>query len=158
MTQRGVPSMPKLPESVLVVIYTPALDVLLLERADHPGFWQSVTGSRNAVDEPLPATCVREVAEETGFTPSVAQLDDWKVSHRFEIYRHWRHRYESGVTHNTEHVFGLCLPHRFEPRLDPLEHVAYRWLTWRAAADACFSWTNAEAIHRLGALPANRGA
>ena len=144
--------MPKLPESVLVVIYTPALDVLLLERADHPGFWQSVTGSRHAIDEPLRATCLREVAEETGFMPPAEQLDDWNVSHRFEIYEQWRHRYAAGVTHNTEHVFGLCLPDRFEPRLNPLEHVAHRWLAWRNAADACFSWTNAEAIRRLGAL------
>ena len=29
---------PKIPESVLVVIHTPALEVLLLERADAPGF------------------------------------------------------------------------------------------------------------------------
>ena len=35
----------KIPVSVLVVIHTPALDVLLLERAKHPGLWQSVTGS-----------------------------------------------------------------------------------------------------------------
>ncbi len=150
--------MPKLPESVLVVIYTPALDVLLLERADHPGFWQSVTGSRQRLDEPLPATCIREVAEETGFTLSAGQLDDWNLSHRFEIYEHWRHRYATGVTHNTEHVFGLCVPHRFEPRLNPLEHTRHRWLDWRAAADACFSWTNAESIRRLGQLEANRGA
>ena len=57
---------PKIPESVLVVIYTPALDVLLIERADAPGFWQSVTGSKDAVDEPLASTAMREVAEETG--------------------------------------------------------------------------------------------
>jgi len=150
--------MPKLPESVLVVIYTPALDVLLLERADHSGFWQSVTGSRHTVDEPLPVTCVREVAEETGFEPSADQLDDWNVSHRFEIYEHWRYRYAAGVTHNTEHVFGLCVPHRFEPHLNPLEHIRHRWLDWRAAADACFSWTNAQSIRCLERLEANRGA
>lgn len=140
----------KLPESVLVVIYTPALDVLLIERADQPGFWQCVTGSRDAVDEPLRATGVREVAEETGLIVSPDQLDDWHLCNRYQIYEHWRHRYASGVTHNTEHVFGLCVPHPFEPRLDPREHLRHRWLAWRAAADACFSRTNAEAIRRLG--------
>ena len=144
----------KIPESVLVVIYTPAFDVLLIERADHPGFWQSVTGSRNAVDGPLRATCVREVAEETGLVVLADQFDDWKLSHCFEIYPNWRHRYASGVTHNTEHVFGLCRPHRFEPQLDAREHTRYQWLGWRDAADACFSWTNAEAIRRLGELGA----
>lgn len=149
---------PKIPESVLVVIYTPALDVLLLERADHPGFWQCVTGSRNAADEPLRTTCVREVAEETGLVLQPDQLDDWQLSHRFAIYPQWLHRYAVGVTHNTEHVFGCCLQQRFEPRLDPREHERYRWLSWREAADACFSWTNAEAIRRLGGLQQNRGS
>jgi dATP pyrophosphohydrolase len=140
----------KLPESVLVVIYTPALDVLLLERADHPGFWQSVTGSRAAATEPLTATCVREVQEETGWIASPADFEDWNLEHRYAIYAEWRHRYEAGVTHNNEHVFGLCLPGSFVPTLAASEHINYRWLGWRAAADACFSWTNAEAIRRLG--------
>jgi dATP pyrophosphohydrolase len=146
----------KVPESVLVVIYTLALDVLIIERADHPGFWQSVTGSKATLDEPLHAVCVREVAEETGLSVTAEQLDDWKIVHRFAIYEHWRHRYAEGVTHNTEHVFGLCLLQRFEPRLNPLEHSRYQWLPWRAAADACFSWTNAEAIRRLDSLQAGR--
>jgi len=148
----------KIPVSVLVVLYTPVLDVLLLERADHPGFWQSVTGSRHAADEPLRTTCVREVGEETGLVVLPAQLDDWNLSHRFAIYEHWRHRYAPGVTHNTEHVFALCIPQRFEPRLDSREHLRYRWLSWREAADACFSWTNAEAIRRLGELETPRSA
>lgn len=147
----------KVPESVLVVIYTPALDVLLLERADHPGFWQSVTGSRATLNEPLRTTCVRELAEETGLTIPAEKFEDWELNRSFAIYEQWRHRYAAGVTHNTEHVFGLCLPSLFEPRLDPLEHVAHRWLGWRDAADACFSWTNAEAIRRLGALESDRG-
>jgi dihydroneopterin triphosphate diphosphatase len=148
----------KIPESVLVVIYTPALDVLIIERADHPGFWQSVTGSKATLDEPLRTVCVREIAEETGLNVSAQQLDDWKLSHSFPIYEQWRHRYATSVTHNTEHVFGLCLPHRFEPRLNPLEHIGHRWLAWRDAADACFSWTNAASIRRLGILEANRSA
>ena len=142
--------LPKIPESVLVVIYTPALDVLLLERADHPGFWQSVTGSRASLDEPLRATCAREVAEETGLVTLDGAFDDWNISHRYAIYAHWRARYEPGVTHNTEHVFGLCVP-RFEPVLAPSEHIRHRWLPWRVAADACFSWTNAAAIREVAA-------
>ncbi len=148
----------KIPESVLLVVYTPALDVLIIERADHPGFWQSVTGSRATVDEPLRTTCVRELAEETGINAPIEQIHDWKVSHRFAIYAQWLHRYAAGVTHNTEHVFGACLPRRIEPQLDPREHVGHRWLGWRAAADACFSWSNAEAIRRLARLEADRRA
>lgn len=139
----------KIPESVLVVIHTTTLDVLLLERADHPGFWQSVTGSRASRDEPLRATCAREVAEETGFLAAPATFDDWNLTHRYEIYAHWRRRYAPGVTHNTEHVFGLCVPGRFDPVLAPAEHLGFRWLHWREAADACFSWTNAAAIREL---------
>lgn len=140
----------KLPESVLVVIYTPALDVLLLERADHPGFWQSVTGSRATGDEPLSTTCVREVGEETGWIARPEDFEDWNLRHRYAIYPQWRHRYEAGVTHNTEHVFGLRVPRNFDPTLAAAEHTRYRWLPWRDAADACFSWSNAEAIRRLG--------
>jgi len=139
----------KIPESVLVVIYTEALDVLLLERNDHPGFWQSVTGSRATADEPLVVTCAREVAEETGLAALLAQFDDWRYSNRYSIYPHWRHRYAPGVTHNTEHVFGLCLATQFAPRLSAREHRAHRWLPWRDAADRCFSWTNAQAVRRL---------
>ena len=154
-TAHGAPP-PKIPESVLVVIYTRALDVLLLERADHAGFWQSVTGSRAAGDEPLRATCAREVAEETGLVSPPDAFDDWNLIHRYEIYTHWRKRYAPGVTHNTEHVFGLCVPQRFEPVLAPSEHTRHRWLPWRDAADACFSWTNAGAIRRLESLVAAR--
>jgi dihydroneopterin triphosphate diphosphatase len=140
----------KIPESVLVVIYTPALEVLLIERADHPGFWQSVTGSKDAPDEPLAAACAREVLEETGIDIASAStgalLQDWALTNRYEIYPRWRHRYAPGVTHNTEHVFGLALPARVPVVLSPREHTAHQWLPWREAADACFSPSNAEAI------------
>jgi dATP pyrophosphohydrolase len=144
----------KIPESVLVVIHTPALDVLLLERADHPGFWQSVTGSKDRVDEPLIETCVREVAEETGIdvrAPGIglAALRDWELRNVYEIYPVFLHRYASGVTHNTEHVFGLTVPEGTPVRLAPREHTALRWLPWREAAAACFSPSNAEAILQL---------
>jgi dATP pyrophosphohydrolase len=139
----------KIPESVLVVIHTPALDVLLLERTDHPGFWQSVTGSLDAPDEELTAACAREVAEETGLVAAPQDFDDWALRHVYAIYPAWRHRYAPGVTHNTEHVFGLRVDQRFVPRLHAPEHRASRWLPWRDAADACFSWTNAAAIREL---------
>ena len=165
------PRPPKIPESVLVVVYTAALQVLLLERADRPGFWQSVTGSKDHLDEPLVETAVREVAEETGIrltAPSATHrgtavgqdpadgellplscLQDWGLRNVYEIYPVWRHRYAPGVTHNTEHVFGLCVPPGTPVRLAPREHLRYAWLAWREAADRCFSPSNAEAILML---------
>ena len=144
----------KIPESVLVVIHTPALDVLLIERADHPGYWQSVTGSKDTVDEPLVATCVREVAEETGIAIGSAAvplsaLRDWGLANLYEIYPVWRGRYAPGVTHNTEHVFGLTVPAGIAIRLSPREHLQHCWLPHREAADRCFSPSNAEAILQL---------
>jgi len=141
----------KIPVSVLVVIHTPDLRVLLLERADHPGFWQSVTGSVDRADEPLAATCRREVLEETGIDAADFSLSDWQLENRYEIYPHWRHRYPDGVTQNTEHVFGLMLPDALPVRLAPREHLAYAWLAWEDAAGRCFSWSNAEAIRSLPA-------
>jgi dATP pyrophosphohydrolase len=137
----------KIPRSVLVVIHTPGLEVLLIERADKPGFWQSVTGSLDDEAEPLADTARREVAEETGITSG--DLRDWGLENVYEIYPVWRHRYAPGVTHNTEHVFGLTVPARVPVRLAPREHTAHVWLPWREAADRCFSPSNAEAILQL---------
>jgi len=150
----AVPRPYKIPESVLVVIHTPALEVLLLERADAPGFWQSVTGSKDRVEESLVDTCIREVAEETGIAvggPGVplAALRDCELVNVYEIYPRWRARYAPGVTHNTEHVFALEVPAGTPVALAPREHTASRWLPWREAADACFSPSNAEAILHL---------
>lgn len=117
-----------------------------MERADRPGFWQSVTGSRDTVDEPLRATALREVREETGIDAAQYALTDWQLSNVYEIYPVWRHRYAPGVTHNTEHVFGLCLPAPQPVILAPREHLQYQWLPWQEAADRCFSASNAEAI------------
>jgi len=144
----------KIPESVLVVIHTPALDVLLIERADKPGFWQSVTGSKDRLDEPLPEVAAREVAEETGIrvgSPGIpAQaLRDWGLQNVYEIYPVWRHRYAPGVTHNTEHVFGLCVPSGTPVQLNPREHLQHLWMPWQEAADRCFSPSNAEALLQL---------
>lgn len=140
----------KIPVSVLVVIHTADGRVLLLERADPPGFWQSVTGSQDA-GETLEQTAIREVAEETGFDATRFALTDWRIENRYEIYERWRHRYAPGVTHNTEHVFGLVLPAPLVPTLAPREHTACQWLAWDKAAAACFSPSNAAAIRLLPA-------
>ncbi len=140
----------KIPVSVLVVIHAADGRVLLLERADAPGFWQSVTGSREA-GETLEQTAVREVFEETGFDAMQCRLTPWGIENRYEIYPHWRHRYAPGVTHNTEHVFGLRLPGARAPTLALREHTAFKWLPWQEAADACFSPSNAAAIRLLPA-------
>jgi len=135
----------KQPVSVLVVIYTIDSDVLLLERADHPGYWQSVTGSRDKV-ELLTDTAIREVREETGLDARKYALTDWKLQNNYEIYPHWRYRYAPGVTHNTEHVFGMQLPQHVDIQLEPQEHLNYQWLTWHDAAQKVFSPSNRAAI------------
>ena len=138
----------KKPVSVLVVIHTPALDVLLLERARHPGFWQSVTGSQED-DESLLETARREVREETGIEFSAGEFIDWQLTNRYEIFAEWRDRYAPGVTENTEHVYSLCVPEKSRVIIAVDEHLAYRWLSWREAAAACFSWSNRDAILEL---------
>ena len=140
----------KIPQSVLVVIHTPALEVLLIKRADAEDFWQSVTGAKDSLDEDFRDTAVREVLEETGIdcgpgTPLTTGLRDWQLENVYEIYPRWRHRYAPGVTRNTEHLFGLRVPAGTSVTLNPREHTAWRWLPWREAADACFSPSNAEA-------------
>ncbi len=144
----------KIPESVLVVIHTPDLQVLLIERADPPGFWQSVTGSKDRLDEPAAETARREVLEETGFDIDAVGgvLTDWQLANVYDIYPRWRHRYAPGVTRNTEHVFGLQLPSALTPTLAPREHLSWQWLPWREAADRCFSPSNAEAVLQLPRL------
>ena len=144
----------KIPVSTLVVVHTPALDVLLLERADHPGFWQSVTGSQDE-GETLAETAIREVAEETGLAAAKFVLTPWNLQNVYEIYPVWRHRYPPGVTHNTEHVFGLEVPGRLPVTLSPREHLRYEWLPWQEAARRVFSWSNRRAIL---ALPERVGA
>lgn len=138
----------KKPVSVLVVIHTPDLDVLLLERKAHPGYWQSVTGSQEA-GESLAATARREVLEETGIAAEAHRLTDWQTVNTYEIFAEWRHRYGPGVTHNTEHVFGLLVPGRLPITIAPDEHRAWCWLPWREAAARCFSSSNRDAILEL---------
>jgi len=130
------------------VIHTSALEVLLLERADHPGFWQSVTGSQHG-GESLRDTAIREVREETGLEAARYELTDWNLQNVYEIYPVWRHRYAPGVTHNTEHVFGLRVPGPVEVRVAPREHLAAAWMPWQEAAERVFSWSNRKAILML---------
>jgi dATP pyrophosphohydrolase len=145
---------PKIPQSVLVVIYTEALDVLLIKRADADEFWQSVTGSKGHLDESYAQTAVREVFEETGIdcgrgTALADCLLDWQMENVYDIYPQWRHRYGPGVTRNTEHLFGLQVPSGMPVRLSPREHTAFKWLPYVQAAQACFSPSNAEACLML---------
>jgi dATP pyrophosphohydrolase len=152
----------KIPQSVLVVIHTAELHVLLIRRVDADAHWQSVTGSKDSVDEDFRLTAAREVHEETGITCAdgtalAAGLRDWELENIYEIYPQWLHRYPPGVLHNTEHVFGLLVPAGTPVTLSPHEHTAYQWLPHREAADACFSASNAEAILMLPRFMAPAG-
>jgi len=139
----------KQPVSVLVLVYTPDRTVLLIERADFPDHWQSVTGSQEP-GEVLPATAARELLEETGIdAQACGALTDWNMSNVYEIFPKWRHRYPPGTTHNTEHVFALEVPAPMPVTLNPREHLRAVWLPWREAAARCFSWTNRAAIEAL---------
>lgn len=141
----------KIPRSVLVVIHTQDLQVLLMERAAAPGFWQSVTGSVDRVDEPYRETAIREVGEETGLDATRFALTDWETEREYEIYKRWRGRYAPGITHNREHAFGLTLPEPVPVTLAPREHTRYVWMPWKQAAEKTFSWTNRDAILELPA-------
>ncbi len=140
----------KLPVSVLVVVHTAAREVLLLERALRPGYWQSVTGSLDRADEPFAEAAAREVLEETAIDAARGRLARLDVAYTFEIYAQWRHRFAPGVVHNVEHAFALELPRRPPVRVAPAEHLAFAWLPWREAAAKCFSWSNRDAILMLG--------
>lgn len=145
----------KLPVSTLIVIHTQDLRVLLLERADHPSYWQSVTGSQDE-GEILHETAVREVHEETGLDALAFTLTDWRRENIYKIYPVWRHRYPPGTTDNSEHVFALLLPEQMAVTPAPREHLGFQWLPWQEAAARCFSWSNRDAILELPARAASR--
>ncbi len=137
----------KQPVSVLVVLHDGNGNILLIERADRAGFWQSVTGSIEA-GETLAQTALREVQEETGIALSKGQLHDWQQSRQYEIYPHWRHRYPPGITRNTEHVFSARIAPDTAIRLSK-EHTAFCWLERTDAAEKVFSPSNRQAILEL---------
>ena len=137
----------KQPVSVLVVLHDGNGNILLIERADRAGFWQSVTGSIEA-GETLAQTARREVQEETGITLSDGQLHDWQQSRQYEIYPHWRHRYPPGITRNTEHVFSARIAPDTSIKLSK-EHTAFCWLERTDAAEKVFSPSNRQAILEL---------
>ena len=123
--------------------------MLLLERADYPGYWQSVTGSQE-IGEALRDTAGRELLEETGIDARAhGGLSDWELSSVYEIYPRWRHRYPDGTTHNTEHAFALEVPEPLAVTLNPREHLRYQWVPWQEAAQKVFSWSNRAAIEEL---------
>ena len=124
-----------------------------MERADKKGFWQSVTGSLEGDETPLQAS-IREVFEETGLDATKYNLQNWQASNVYEIYPHWRYRYAPGIIENIEHLFGLELPSALPIKLSPDEHVRYEWVDWREAATRVFSWTNVDALKRLGEMHA----
>ncbi|MEO8346297.1 MAG: dihydroneopterin triphosphate diphosphatase [Betaproteobacteria bacterium] len=139
----------KQPVSVLVLVYTTDLEVLLIERADYPDHWQSVTGSQEP-GEALQTTAARELLEETGIdAPAAGALCNWEMSNVYEIFPKWRQRYPPGTTHNQEHVFALAVSARVPVTLNPREHLNFAWLPWREAAEKCFSWSNRAAILAL---------
>jgi dATP pyrophosphohydrolase len=139
---------------VLVVVHTPGLQVLMMERAGWQGFWQSVTGSVAREAEPLRDTAIREVREETGIDANRHALRDWGIENRFEIFKKHQSRYAPGITHNLEHVFSLEVPAGTEVTLDPAEHLRYRWLPYLEAAALTLSRTNRDTIL---ALPQKQG-
>ena len=141
----------KKPISSLVLIYTEDFKVLLMERSDKKAFWQSVTGSLEENETPR-ETAAREVFEETGINTNQYTLEDWHLSHVYEIYAHWRFRYAPDITHNTEHIFGLKLPSVIPVQLSEHEHVQHLWVDWKEAIDKVFSWTNVEAIKKLAEI------
>ena len=141
----------KKPISSLILIYTEDFKVLLMERADKKGFWQSVTGSLEENETPRDAA-IREVLEETGIDSTQYHLEDWELSHVYEIYAHWRYRYAPNITHNREHIFALKVPASIPIQLSADEHVQYLWVDWRDALDKVFSWTNVEAIKKLAEI------
>lgn len=135
----------KKPVSILTIIHDNESNILLLNRCDFPNFWQSVTGSQEK-DETIEQTAAREVLEETGIDTARWCPHNWQKNHQYEIYEQWRHRYPPGTTHNTEHVFSLCVPREIKITLQPREHSEFIWLPIEEAAEKVFSPSNKEAI------------
>ena len=139
----------KRPESVLVVVYTGTGKVLLLRRADHPEFWQSITGSMEWTDATPVDTAVRELREETGIQATAPQLRDWHIQQRYVLFPQWRHKYAPEISENTEHFFSLELAQEISIVVSPSEHCEYLWVPFGQALEQVFSWTNRDALRML---------
>ncbi len=144
----------KRPESVLVLICTRDGRVLLLERTEPRGFWQSVTGSL-AWGEGALSAARRELREETGFDPR--GLMDLRRGARFPIRGPWRKRYAPGVYSNREHWFVLVLDRARKPVLSPSEHRRWQWLPRARAMRLATSYTNRRAIQYVCGRPPSGG-
>ena len=137
----------KRPESVLVLVYTQAGEVLMLRRRRPAWFWQSITGSLELGESPRQAA-ERELFEETGLR-GAGRLVDCHRSVYFPIIPPWRSRYAPGVHLNHEHWFRLQLPGRRTLSLNPNEHLEARWLPLRQALGRAGSWTNRAVLLEL---------
>jgi dihydroneopterin triphosphate diphosphatase len=151
-------SLYKIPRSVLVVIHTPDLQTLLIERVGDEGkasgVWQSVTGSLDFEQENWIDCAAREVREETALDVHASGhvLSDWRLENTYDIWPHYLHRYAPGITRNTERVLGLRIPAPVRVKLSPREHVNQVWLPWEVAALKVRSASNEAAIRRLDFL------
>ncbi|MCG7894519.1 MAG: dihydroneopterin triphosphate diphosphatase [Candidatus Thiodiazotropha taylori] len=137
----------KRPESVLVVVYTQAGQVLMMRRVRPNHFWQSVTGSLKWGESAAQAAR-RELYEETGILAG-NRLVDLRQQVSFPILPAWRARYAATAHTNKEHWFALQLPSRRLPRLQAAEHSEYRWVSSEQALRMASSWTNRKAIRYL---------
>ncbi len=135
----------KRPESVMVVVYTDDA-VLIIKRADHKNFWQSVTGSLEWGEQAMD-TAKRELAEETGI--SGYPIIDTGIRRSYDILKEWRHKFAPGTLRNQENLFLCKIPEQVEVTLDPNEHTEYEWLSHEDAMKKVFSWTNKLAIQML---------
>jgi dihydroneopterin triphosphate diphosphatase len=135
---------PKRPESVLVLVYTPDAEILILERRQPTGFYQSVTGSLEWGEGHAEAA-LRELREETGLDPETSPAP-CHLEADFEIHPAWRHRFPPGTESNHETVFCWRAPGPLPIRINPDEHVSWQWLPFDRALEAMSSWTNRRAL------------
>lgn len=129
----------------MVVIHTDS-SVLLIKRADHECFWQSVTGSIEYGEE-AEQTAIREVFEETAI--EVPILRTTGIRRYYDILPQWRHKFPPGTTRNRESLFFCQVDTEVSVQLDEREHSDYQWLDFATGIETAWSWTNKLAIMQL---------